>query len=61
LAGLVAAVATAATAIAAEDGDGYRVPDAESPFPWMAMLYVVVALAGICVVGFKSSGRTHLD
>ena len=29
--------------------------------PWTAIIYSVVALAGIAVVGFKNAKRTHLD
>ena len=29
--------------------------------PWMAVVYSVVALAGICVVAFKNPKRTHSD
>jgi hypothetical protein len=29
--------------------------------PWTAIIYSIVALAGIAVVGFKNAKRTHLD
>jgi hypothetical protein len=29
--------------------------------PWIAILISLVAAAAMCVVGFKSSHRTHLD
>jgi len=41
--------------------DTFTVPTAESPTPWGAIVYLLVALAGICVVAFKHSKRTHLD
>ena len=33
----------------------------DAPVPWVAFLCTVVALAGVAVVAFKSSRRTHLD
>ena len=36
-------------------------PVLEWSMPWMALGYAVAALAGISVVGFKNSKRTHLD
>ena len=34
-------------------------PKIEAGQPWLAAVYSVVALAGICVVAFKSPRRTH--
>jgi len=36
-------------------------PKIEAAQPWMAVVYSVVALAGICVVAFKNPKRTHSD
>ena len=36
-------------------------PEVKSSMPWMATGYALAGLAGICVVGFKNSKRTHLD
>jgi len=36
-------------------------PQLEPGTPWVAILYTLVGLAGISVVGFKNSKRTHLD
>ena len=36
-------------------------PEIESSLPWPATGYAFAGLAGICVVGFKNSRRTHLD
>ncbi len=36
-------------------------PVLDSSMPWMAIGYAVAGLAGISVVGFKNSKRTHLD
>jgi len=41
------------TALVDEDGD--------PPFTILPPIYVLVATAGICVLGFKNSKRTHLD
>ena len=41
--------------------DGHRVPELEETSPWLALLYTAVCLAGVLVVGFKNSRRTHLD
>ena len=41
--------------------DKHKVPKTEPQVSWFAILYFVVGLAGICVVGFKNSHRTHLD
>jgi hypothetical protein len=29
--------------------------------PWLAIVYALFAAAAICVLGFKSGHRTHLD
>ncbi|MDP6543877.1 MAG: hypothetical protein QGH60_07780 [Phycisphaerae bacterium] len=34
-------------------------PTIESSQPWLAAIYSVVALAGICVIAFKGPRRTH--
>ena len=34
-------------------------PKIKASQPWMAAVYSVVALAGICVVAFKNPKRTH--
>ena len=39
----------------------YKAPELEPSTPWIAVLYIVIALIGILVIGFKSSKRTHLD
>ena len=54
------AVMPAAVALAGR-ADGYEAPEIEAKPPWVAILYVFIALAGICVVGFKNAKRTHLD
>ena len=36
-------------------------PTIETSRPWMAVVYSVVALAGVCVVAFKNPKRTHSD
>ncbi|MBT3198865.1 MAG: hypothetical protein HN350_03020 [Phycisphaerales bacterium] len=36
-------------------------PVAKAETPWMAVIYSVVALAGICVVAFKNPKRTQTD
>ncbi|HUU60043.1 MAG TPA: hypothetical protein VMZ50_10900, partial [Phycisphaerae bacterium] len=52
-------VLVAATgAAAAPNGDGFTADILESSIDWFAILYALVALAGICVVGFKNSKRT---
>lgn len=42
-------------------GDGYLAPAAEARFPLVAIVYTLVALAAICVLGFRNARRTHLD
>jgi hypothetical protein len=44
-------------------GDGFAplIRPMEPTIDWLTILYFVVALAGMAVVGFKKSGRTHLD
>jgi len=42
-------------------GDGYQAPPTETKVPLLAIIYVLVALAGICVVAFRDAKRTHLD
>jgi len=37
------------------------IPTIEISTPWMAMGYAAAGVAGIAVVGFKNSKRTHLD
>ena len=41
--------------------DPFASPLLESGFPMYAILYLLVGVAGVCMVGFKNSGRTHLD
>ena len=53
-------VVMTASAVSA-GADAHTAPQIELERPWMAILYAVVALAGILVVGFKNSKRTHLD
>ncbi len=36
-------------------------PEIESSMSWMATGYAIAGLAGVCIVGFKNSRRTHLD
>jgi hypothetical protein len=36
-------------------------PTIEASRPWMAVVYSVVALAGVCVVAFKNPNRTDSD
>jgi len=36
-------------------------PEIKAELPWLAVIYSVVALVGICVVAFKDPKRTHLD
>jgi len=36
-------------------------PAVKASTPWRAVIYSMVALAGICVVAFKDPRRTHLD
>ncbi|MFA6135346.1 MAG: hypothetical protein WC869_15145 [Phycisphaerae bacterium] len=60
----LAAVASFATsALAAYDpmAKQFQAPALESKTPWLAILCAVVAVAAICAVAFKKSGRTHLD
>ena len=42
-------------------GDGHQLPKAKPKVSWIAIVYLVIALAGICVAGFKKPRRTHLD
>lgn len=48
-------------AIAAAADDAFKATPREPSHDWIAVLYALVALAGICVVAFKNSKRTHLD
>jgi hypothetical protein len=57
----VVALASQASLAFAASSDGYQAAAVEPQTPWWAYLYAVVALAGICVVGFKNAKRTHLD
>ncbi len=36
-------------------------PALQAPIPWAAMVCSLVAAVAICILGFKSSHRTHLD
>lgn len=47
--------------LAASAVDPYAGPQLEPSTPWLAIMYGLVFVAGICVVGFKNPGRTHLD
>ncbi len=54
-------ITTTASDFALALSDGYESPELKDEAPWTAILYLVVALAGICIVAFKNSRRTHLD
>jgi len=41
--------------------DEYKNPAKKESIPWVAVLYMLVSLAGIAVVAFKHAKRTHLD
>ena len=49
----------AATTLLARDDS--TIPQREATVPWLAILYGLVCLAGVCAVAFKHSRRTHLD
>ena len=36
-------------------------PKIEASLPWMALVYALAALAGVCVIAFKNPGRTKSD
>ena len=46
---------------AASAGDGFKPPEIKKADYWYALAVAAAALAGICVVAFKNSKRTHLD
>lgn len=48
-------------AIASAGDDGYAAKTIDPATDLLAIVYALAALAGICVVGFKNSKRTHLD
>ena len=41
--------------------DGWQAPAVETSIEWFAVLYLLVGVAGNCIVGFKNAKRTHLD
>jgi len=41
--------------------DPYEAPQLEVGPPWIVISYALVFVAAVLVVGFKNSGRTHLD
>ena len=41
--------------------DKYNSPALEDRVPWLAVIYLLVCLAGVCAVAFKNAKRTHLD
>lgn len=53
------AVGTASRALGA--GDGYDAPSVSADINWIAWISAAVFLIAIAILGFKSSGRTHLD
>mgnify|MGYP001201319240 CR=1 FL=1 len=61
--GLVLLIVLLAPAVAgAAAGEGYdEVPMSKPLRPWVAVVYVIVFLAGIGVVAAKNAKRTHLD
>jgi len=63
LVGFLVSVAWPVAVLAARRSKKARtgVPELESSVPGWAILCTLVALAGICVVAFKSAKRTHLD
>lgn len=41
--------------------DGFAPKPLEPSLDWVSLLYALIALIGVCVVGFKNAKRTHLD
>ena len=59
---MLAAVAQSASADKKDAGrDGYIVPKPEPANPWLAVLFMLVGMAGVLVVAFRNARRTHLD
>lgn len=58
---VLAHASIAEAALQTISGEKYASPLLESPFPLYSILYALVGLAGVAIVGFKNSGRTHLD
>lgn len=59
---MIAVVLWAAAAAApAKAPSTTEAPEADWSVPWMAVGYSLATLAGIAVIGFKNSKRTHLD
>jgi len=59
-----AALATAAWLVvpaAAICADEYKHAAKKESIPWVAILYMLACLAGIAVIAFKNTRRTHLD
>lgn len=50
---LLPAASTAAAAV-----DAAKAPAGEEATPWVAILYSLVGLAGICVIAFKNAKRS---
>ena len=48
-------------AIASAGDDGHAAARIDPSTDVWAIVYAIVALAGICVIGFKNAKRTHLD
>jgi len=58
----LAAAATPALAERNYKGEGWeKPPTSDYSMAWLTTIYVLVFLAGICVVAFKNARRTHLD
>ena len=59
--GILAALTVLAVAAAAWTGDGYKPSDQKVGIDWASVAIVVIALAAIGMLGFKSSRKTHQD
>jgi len=58
---MVVVAAEAARRRAPVERDGYPLPQTDPRNPWLPLVFMVVALAGVLVVAFKNARRTHLD
>jgi hypothetical protein len=58
---IVAAAMGIGSRIAWAASDGFEAPAIPTGLPWICIGIGVAALAGVSVLAFKKSSRTHLD